>query len=106
MLLCRPAPRRFHCVGHHLVLLLLQVLLLQLLLQLLLLLLLQLLLLRLLPLQIAKQIPSNHRLMMTGSPIQNNLKELWCIFDFVSPDRLGGSHSAPAAVSLQASWVG
>ena len=39
--------------------------------------------------QIAKQIPSVHRLMLTGSPIQNNLKELWCIFDFVFPERLG-----------------
>ena len=27
--------------------------------------------------------------MLTGSPIQNNLKELWCIFDFVFPERLG-----------------
>ena len=39
--------------------------------------------------QIAKQVPSEHRLMLTGSPIQNNLRELWCIFDFAFPGRLG-----------------
>ncbi len=54
--------------------------------------------------QIAKQLVSVHRLMLTGSPIQNNLKELWCIFDFVFPDRLGAKHmrllSAGANTSL------
>jgi SNF2 family DNA or RNA helicase len=38
--------------------------------------------------------------MLTGSPIQNNLRELWCIFDFVFPERLGafcaGRASLPA----------
>lgn len=25
----------------------------------------------------------------TGSPLQNNLKELWSLFDFIFPGRLG-----------------
>lgn len=30
-----------------------------------------------------------HRLILTGSPIQNNLRELWSLFDFVYPGKLG-----------------
>lgn len=30
-----------------------------------------------------------HRLILSGSPIQNNLKELWSLYDFVFPGRLG-----------------
>ncbi|CAI2736094.1 unnamed protein product [Schistosoma spindalis] len=30
-----------------------------------------------------------HRLILSGSPIQNNLRELWSLFDFVCPGRLG-----------------
>mmetsp|Transcript_23904 Transcript_23904/g.40058 ORF Transcript_23904/g.40058 Transcript_23904/m.40058 type:complete len:1147 (-) Transcript_23904:25-3465(-) len=36
-----------------------------------------------------KQFPTVHRLILTGSPIQNNLTELWSIFDFVFPGKLG-----------------
>mmetsp|Transcript_45072 Transcript_45072/g.72014 ORF Transcript_45072/g.72014 Transcript_45072/m.72014 type:complete len:1197 (-) Transcript_45072:101-3691(-) len=38
---------------------------------------------------VCKQVQTVHRLVMTGSPIQNNLKELWSLFDFVAPGRLG-----------------
>ena len=34
-----------------------------------------------------------HRLILTGSPIQNTLKELWCLFDFVCPGLLGNLNS-------------
>lgn len=37
----------------------------------------------------AKMIRSPHRIILSGSPIQNNLRELWCLFDFVFPGRLG-----------------
>ena len=30
-----------------------------------------------------------HRLALSGTPIQNDLRELWSIFDFVFPGRLG-----------------
>ncbi|XP_050419856.1 DNA excision repair protein ERCC-6-like [Adelges cooleyi] len=37
----------------------------------------------------AKQIKSSHRIIVSGSPIQNNLKELWSLFDFIYPSVLG-----------------
>ena len=33
--------------------------------------------------------PQVHRVIMTGSPIQNRLTELWSLFDFVFPGKLG-----------------
>ncbi|PSN50701.1 hypothetical protein C0J52_01199 [Blattella germanica] len=36
-----------------------------------------------------KQFRTPHRLILTGSPMQNNLKELWSLFDFVFPGKLG-----------------
>ncbi|EAN85915.1 putative DNA excision repair protein [Trypanosoma cruzi] len=37
----------------------------------------------------AKSFPTPHRLILSGTPIQNTLKELWCLFDFVRPGLLG-----------------
>ena len=37
----------------------------------------------------AKQAATVHRLILTGAPIQNRLTELWSLFDFVFPGRLG-----------------
>jgi DNA excision repair protein ERCC-6 len=37
----------------------------------------------------AKQLRTPHRLLLTGSPIQNNLRELWSLFDFIYPGKLG-----------------
>ncbi|XVF58791.1 hypothetical protein PTKIN_Ptkin07bG0094900 [Pterospermum kingtungense] len=34
-------------------------------------------------------IPSAHRIVISGTPIQNNLKELWALFNFCCPDLLG-----------------
>lgn len=36
-----------------------------------------------------KQIRTPHRLLLTGSPMQNNLTELWSLFDFTNPGMLG-----------------
>ncbi|RZC35270.1 DNA excision repair protein ERCC-6-like [Asbolus verrucosus] len=36
-----------------------------------------------------KMIKTPHRLMLTGSPMQNNLQELWSLFDFTNPGMLG-----------------
>lgn len=36
-----------------------------------------------------KQVATPHRLILSGSPLQNNLKELWSLFDFVYPGKLG-----------------
>ena len=35
-----------------------------------------------------KRIDTPHRLMLTGTPIQNRLRELWSVFDFVIPGHL------------------
>jgi superfamily II DNA or RNA helicase len=37
----------------------------------------------------AKKLEAEHRLAMTGTPIENRLSEIWSIFDFVSPGLLG-----------------
>nr|QDO16447.1 DNA excision repair protein ERCC-6 [Crypthecodinium cohnii]USW07847.1 DNA excision repair protein ERCC-6 [Crypthecodinium cohnii] len=36
-----------------------------------------------------KQFSTPHRILLSGSPIQNNLQELWSLFDFICPGRLG-----------------
>ena len=36
-----------------------------------------------------KKIKSNHRLILSGTPIQNNVLELWSLFDFLMPGFLG-----------------
>lgn len=39
--------------------------------------------------QLIKRIRARHRLVMTGTPIENSLDELWSIFDFLMPGYLG-----------------
>lgn len=36
-----------------------------------------------------KRLASNHRLILSGTPIQNNVLELWSLFDFLMPGFLG-----------------
>ncbi|KAJ2614577.1 DNA repair protein rhp26 [Coemansia sp. RSA 1365] len=38
---------------------------------------------------VCKRLDTRHRIIATGTPIQNNLTELWSLFDFVFPGRLG-----------------
>uniref|UniRef100_A0A1D1YV53 DNA repair protein rhp26 n=1 Tax=Anthurium amnicola TaxID=1678845 RepID=A0A1D1YV53_9ARAE len=38
---------------------------------------------------VSKQLQTVHRVIMTGAPIQNKLAELWSLFDFVFPGKLG-----------------
>ncbi|XP_046391491.1 DNA excision repair protein ERCC-6-like [Ischnura elegans] len=37
----------------------------------------------------AKRLRTPHRLLLSGSPLQNNLRELWSLFDFIYPGKLG-----------------
>mmetsp|Transcript_23819 Transcript_23819/g.93650 ORF Transcript_23819/g.93650 Transcript_23819/m.93650 type:complete len:919 (-) Transcript_23819:694-3450(-) len=36
-----------------------------------------------------KRLETPHRIIMSGSPIQNRLRELWSLFDFIFPGKLG-----------------
>lgn len=36
-----------------------------------------------------KQLQANHKLILTGTPIENSLDELWSLFDFLMPGLLG-----------------
>lgn len=36
-----------------------------------------------------KCINTPHKMLLTGSPMQNNLQELWSLFDFIIPGLLG-----------------
>ncbi|KAL6622266.1 SNF2 family N-terminal domain-containing protein [Neocallimastix sp. 'constans'] len=38
---------------------------------------------------LCKQLKTSHRILLSGTPIQNSLKELWSLFDFIYPGRLG-----------------
>ncbi|KAK9873709.1 hypothetical protein WA026_002066 [Henosepilachna vigintioctopunctata] len=40
-----------------------------------------------------KQIRTPHRIMLTGSPMQNNLQELWSLFDYTNPGMLGAQNT-------------
>jgi TATA-binding protein-associated factor len=39
--------------------------------------------------QAVKQVRAQHRLLLSGTPIQNNVLELWSLFDFLMPGFLG-----------------
>ena len=43
--------------------------------------------------QAVKRIKADHRLILSGTPIQNNLLELWSLFDFLMPGFLGSEQS-------------
>jgi TATA-binding protein-associated factor len=64
----------------------------------------------------AKQLRANHRLILSGTPLQNSVLELWSLFDFLMPEYLGSEahflatysrpilalHSADCTASAQA----
>jgi SWI/SNF-related matrix-associated actin-dependent regulator of chromatin subfamily A member 5 len=46
--------------------------------------------------KIVRVIKSNHRLLITGTPLQNNLHELWALLNFLLPDVFGSSEDFDA----------
>ena len=43
--------------------------------------------------QAAKRIQAAHRLVLSGTPIQNSVLELWSLFDFLMPGFLGSERA-------------
>jgi len=43
--------------------------------------------------KLIRLIPTKHRLALTGTPMENNLEELWCLFDWLIPGLLGNRKS-------------
>jgi len=41
--------------------------------------------------RVARRLQANHRLCLTGTPMENHLGELWALFDFLMPGLLGDS---------------
>ena len=39
--------------------------------------------------QVVKRVAAQHRLVLSGTPIQNSVLELWALFDFLMPGFLG-----------------
>ena len=48
----------------------------------------------------ARLLRADHRLAMTGTPIENRLEELWSLFEFLNPGMLGASSSFAALARL------
>jgi TATA-binding protein-associated factor len=49
--------------------------------------------------QAVKRVRANHRLILSGTPIQNNVLELWSLFDFLMPGFLGSERQFMSAYS-------
>lgn len=43
--------------------------------------------------KLIREIPAKHRMALTGTPMENNLEELWCLFDWLIPGLLGNRKS-------------
>jgi SNF2 family DNA or RNA helicase len=51
----------------------------------------------------ARLLRADHRLAMTGTPIENRLEELWSLFEFLNPGMLGASATFAALARLATS---
>lgn len=49
---------------------------------------------------------TNHRLLITGTPLQNNLHELWALLNFLLPDVFGSAEVFDSWFSLDAEGEG
>ncbi|KAK4530369.1 hypothetical protein CCYA_CCYA04G1226 [Cyanidiococcus yangmingshanensis] len=56
--------------------------------------------------QVCKRLNTVHRIIMTGAPLQNRLCELWSLFDFAYPGRLGTMQAFEEEFSIPISMGG
>ena len=56
--------------------------------------------------QVVRLIPTQFRLLITGTPLQNNLQELWALLNFLLPDVFGSSDAFDDWFSLDQVRVG
>ena len=49
--------------------------------------------------EIVREFKSTNRLLLTGTPLQNNLHELWALLNFLLPDVFNNSEVGPSRVS-------
>jgi hypothetical protein len=62
--------------------------------------------------QAVKSVHARHRLLLSGTPLQNNVLELWSLFDFLMPSFLGterqfyATYGTRRPCSLAALWLG
>lgn len=56
-------------------------------------------------LQAVKRLQAQHRLVLSGTPIQNSALELWSLFDFLMPGFLGGGSRVPFCVPQHGSHL-
>jgi hypothetical protein len=47
----------------------------------------------------ARLLQANHRLALSGTPVENHLGELWSLFEFLNPGALGSAWPAPPAAA-------
>ena len=50
--------------------------------------------------QAVKAIRASHRLVLTGTPLENSVLDLWSIFDFLMPGYLGTATGFPRALRV------
>ena len=48
--------------------------------------------------QAVKAVRARHRLVLTGTPLENSVLDLWSIFDFLMPGYLGTAQGFPRAL--------
>ena len=62
-------------------------------------------------LQVVRMLKTNYRMLITGTPLQNNLHELWALLNFLLPEVfssggwVGGAGSVDSARGVEA-WMG
>ncbi|GMH62640.1 hypothetical protein TL16_g03522 [Triparma laevis f. inornata] len=56
--------------------------------------------------KVVRTMKTNHRLLITGTPLQNNLHELWALLNFLLPDVFGSAEVFDSWFSLDAEGEG